>query len=173
MDDVFARYVDPGFRYALRQNPARVRSRDDALRDGLNCVALAHLVIRDLFGCALPASLQMYELIHEREYFEPVPSLKLMRAGDLVWFGPEHPPLELDEFVPRFDREDITNMRDFPVKHVAVCTGSRDDGDPLMLHASRMEGTNALWPLRRFLARDQYRRVYAIRRLRGLPAKAV
>jgi hypothetical protein len=54
MDEVFSRYLDPAFRYVKSQSPARVRSRDDALRDGLNCVALAHLVIRDLFGYALP-----------------------------------------------------------------------------------------------------------------------
>jgi hypothetical protein len=58
MDEVFSRYLDPAFRYVRSQSPARVRSRDDALRDGLNWVALAHLAIRDLFGCVLPARLQ-------------------------------------------------------------------------------------------------------------------
>lgn len=50
MDEVFSRYLDPAFRYVRCQSPARVRSREDARRAGLNCVALAHLVIRDLFG---------------------------------------------------------------------------------------------------------------------------
>jgi hypothetical protein len=36
MDEVFSRYLDPAFRYVRSQSPARVRSRDDALRDGLN-----------------------------------------------------------------------------------------------------------------------------------------
>jgi hypothetical protein len=39
---------DPAFGYAKSQNAARVRSREDALRDGLDCVALARLVIGDL-----------------------------------------------------------------------------------------------------------------------------
>jgi hypothetical protein len=56
MNKVFLRYLDPGFRYVKSQNPALVRCRDDALRDGLNCVALAHLVIRDLFGYVLPGT---------------------------------------------------------------------------------------------------------------------
>lgn len=167
MDAAFSRYVDPAFRYAYRQNPARVRSRDDALRDGLNCVALAHLLIRDLFGCALPGRLQTYELIHEREYFEPVPSPEHMRAGDLVWLGPERPSVPLDEFVPRRTGDDITNMTEFPVKHVAICTDGFDDRDPVLLHASLIEGTNALWPLRRFSDHDRYGRIYAIRRLRS------
>lgn len=163
MDEVFARYLGPGFRWAYRQNPARVRSRDDALRDGVNCVALAHLVIRDLFGVTLPADLQTYELIGDQTYFEPVPGPEALRAGDLVWFGPERPGVRLEEFVPRFDGDDITNMRDFPVKHVAVCTGGASD--PL-LHASLIEGTTALWPLERFGEYGKYGRIHTIRRLR-------
>lgn len=164
MDEVFARYVGPEFRWAYRQNPARVRTRDDALRDGLNCVALAHLVLRDLFGFTLPADLQTYEILGDRTYFEPVPGPGDLRTGDLVWFGPEHPAVTLETFVPRFNGDDITNMRDFPVKHVAVCTGG--PGDPL-LHASGTEGTTALWPLARFSQYDKYGRIYAIRRLRA------
>lgn len=174
MDEVFARYLDPAFRWAYRQSPARVRGRDDALRDGLNCVALAHLVIRDLSGFALPSWLQTYELLHDREYFEPVPGPDLMRAGDLVWFGPSRPPVTLDEFVPRLDGDDITNMTDFPVKHVAICTGSFEggSGDPLLLHASSVAGTNTLWPLRKFSDYDRYRRIYAVRRLKMVPVTA-
>jgi hypothetical protein len=73
MDKVFLRYLDPAFRYVKSQTPALVRCRDDALRDGLNCVALAHLVIRDLFGYVLPAHLQALELVRDLEHFEPVP----------------------------------------------------------------------------------------------------
>jgi hypothetical protein len=130
-------------------------------------VALAHLVIRDLFGCTLPAALQTYELIREREYFEPVPSAGELRPGDLLWFGPTRPPIMLEEFTPRFDGDDITNMSEFPVKHVAICTDGADEGDPVLLHASREEGTPVLWPLRRFSGHDRYRRIYAIRRLRS------
>jgi hypothetical protein len=36
----------------------------------------------------------------------------------------------------------------------------------VLLHASTVDGTNALWPLRRFDDYDRYRRIYAIRRLR-------
>jgi hypothetical protein len=67
MDETFLRYRDPAFRYAKSRNPARVRCRDDALRDGLNCVALAHLMIRDLFGYTLPATFDqaMAKLQHD------------------------------------------------------------------------------------------------------------
>jgi hypothetical protein len=89
-----------------------------------------------------------------------------MRAGDLVWFGPDRPRVRLDEFVPQYDGDELANPGDVPVKHVAICTDARGDGDRLMLHASSVDGTNALWPLRRFRAYDRYRRIHAIRRLR-------
>src|ERR1700728_2601732 len=122
MDEVFSRYLDPAFRYVKSQSPARVRSRDDALRDGLNCVALAHLVIRDLFGYALPARLQALEMVRDLAHFWSVPGPERMRAGDLVWLGMDRPDVELEEFVPRYDGGELANFSDFPVKHVAICT---------------------------------------------------
>jgi hypothetical protein len=67
----------------------------------------------------------------------------------------------------------LANFSDFPVKHVAICTGTREDGDHLLLHASSADGTNALWPLGKFAGYDRYRRIYAIRRLqRGFRCSA-
>ena len=166
MDEVFSRYLDPAFRYVVSQNPARVRSRQDALRDGLNCVALAHLVTRDLFGYTLPARLQSLELSRDQAHFEAVPDPERMQVGDLVWFGVDQPRVGLDEFVPQYDGDELMNGGDLPVKHVAICAGAGDDGDRLLLHASSVDGTNALWPLKLFREYDRYRRIYAIRRLR-------
>ena len=115
VDDVFRRYLDPAFRYVRTQNPALVRSRDDALRDGLNCVALAHLVIRDLFGCALPAQLQAFELVRDGLYFEPVGDQRNVVAGDLVWLGLDRPEADQATFVPRYDGVELVNGGDFPV----------------------------------------------------------
>lgn len=166
MDDVFGRYLDPAFRYVKSQNPALVRSRDDALRDGLNCVALAHLVIRDLFGCTLPAELQALELVRDQAYFDPVPDAGRLSAGDLVWLGLDDPSLREEDFVPEYDGVDLVNGGDFPVKHVAISTGASDHDDRLLLHASVLDGTNAIWPLARFADYPRYGRIYALRRLR-------
>lgn len=166
MDALFRSYLDPAFRYVNSQNPARVRSREDALRDGLNCVALAHLVIRDLFGYALPPGFQSLELFSDLAHFEPVAAVEGMEAGDLVWFGVACPAVRLEDFAPRFRDGELLNFGDFPVNHVAVCTGDRDNGDPLLLHASYMDGTNAVWALSKFRAYERYGKIYAIRRLR-------
>jgi hypothetical protein len=166
LNEVFLRYLDPAFRYVRSQIPARARSREDALREGLNCVALAHLVTRDLFGYTLPAWYQSLELVRDLAHFEAVPDQDSMQAGDLVWLGTDQPLVSLDEFVPRYRGDELLNFSDFPVNHVAICTGARADGDHLLLHASTVDGTNALWPLRRFDNYARYRRMYAIRRLR-------
>ena len=144
-----------------------MRSRADAARGGVNCVALAHLVIRDLFGAQLPPELQSFELFNDLADFEAVPAGYGLEAGDLVWFGRDQPGVALRAFTPRYVAGELVNFDDFPVNHVAICTGSRDDaGDYLLLHASSREGTNSAWPMRRFLGYDRYRRVYATTRLR-------
>ncbi|WP_045878081.1 hypothetical protein [Pseudofrankia sp. DC12] len=167
MDDELLAYLDPAFRYAWSRGPTEVTSRAEALRDGLNCVALAHLVIADLFGHRLPASLRSLEMFRDRTHFEPVPGQAEPRAGDLVWFGAADPPVPPDEFVPRFRDGELLNFRDFAVNHVAIHTGSRAGGDHLLLHASVTDGTNALWPLRRFGDHPRYARTYGVRRLRA------
>jgi hypothetical protein len=166
MDEPFRSYVDPAFRYVHSQGPPRVRSRADAARSGVNCVALAHLVIRDLFGFELPPALQSFELFNDLTDFEPVPATYGLLPGDLVWFGTDHPSVALRDFTPRYLAGELVNFDDFPVNHVAICTGSQDDtGDYLLLHASHRDGTNSVWPMRRFRDYDRYRRVYAITRL--------
>jgi hypothetical protein len=110
-------------------------------------VALAHLVTRDLFGYTLPARLQALELARDLAHFEPVVDPGRMRAGDFVWFGVDRPGVGLDEFVPQYDGDELMNGSDVPVKHVAICADTGDDGDRLPLHASSVDGTNALWPL--------------------------
>jgi hypothetical protein len=166
VNEVFLRYLDPAFRYVRSQVPALVRSREDALREGLNCVALAHLVTRDLFGYTLPAWYQSLELVRDLAHFEPVPDRDRMQAGDLVWLGADRPLVSLDEFVSRYRGDELLNFGDFPVNHVAICTGTHRGGDHVLLHASTVDGTNALWPLRKFDNYERYRRIYAIRRLR-------
>jgi hypothetical protein len=74
--------------------------------------------------------------------------------------------VSLEEFEPQYNGDELLNWRDLPVKHVAISTGAREHGDPLLLHASLIAGTNVLWPLRRFRDYDRYQRIYAIQRVR-------
>jgi hypothetical protein len=165
-DEVFLRYLGPGFRYIRIQVPARVRTREDALRDGLNCAALAHLVTCGLFGCTLPASYQSLELVRDLEHFEPVGSPDRMQAGDLAWLGADRPLVRLEDFIPGYCGDELLNFNDFPVSHVAICTGIRKNGDHVLPRASTVDGTSALWPLRESVHHDRYSPIYSIQRLR-------
>jgi hypothetical protein len=162
----FRSYLDPAFRYVFSQGPDRVRSRQDALSDGLNCVSLAHLIIRDLFGYVLPATYQCTELSTDQEHFISIPSASLMRPGDLVWLGFADPAASIEDFVPRFEDGRLANFHEYPINHVAICTGIYDHGDHLLIHANQVDQTNTVWPLRAFEYHDRYRKVHAIMRLR-------
>jgi hypothetical protein len=162
----FRSYLDPAFRYVFSQGPDRVRSRQDALSDGLNCVSLAHLIIHDLFGYVLPATYQCTELSTDEEHFTSIPSASLMRKGDLVWFGVTAPAVSIEDFVPRFENGSLANFNEYPINHVAIYTGIYDHGDYLLIHANQVDQTITVWPLRAFQDHDRYDKVYAIMRLR-------
>jgi hypothetical protein len=159
-------YLNPGFRYVFAQGPDRVRTRADALANGLNCVALAHLALRDLFGVTLPARLRSVELSSDLRYFHYVPLGNPLELGDLVWFGPAAAPMSLADFIARYDSGgELLNFSEFPINHVAVYL-DYENGHRRVLHASPADGTNAIWPLRRFGDYDRYNAIKAVQRLR-------
>jgi hypothetical protein len=166
VDPKLESYIDSRFRYVLKQIPVKVRSRDDALSSGLNCIALAHLVIADVFGYRLPAELQCVELALDEIDFEEVSSTDELLPGDLIWFGTNAPVVDLTDFVPRYANGDLLNFDEFPINHVGIATGEQEEGDPLVLHASPVDGTNAIWPLGRFSEYPRYGTIYKISRLR-------
>lgn len=163
------RYIDPDrFRYSVLQGPDKVRCEADARANGLNCIALAHLVLRDR-GIALPPELNFYELYLDETYSATV-SKDAMEPGDPVWFGLANPSIPIDEFVPEYDNGFLVNWQDRAVKHVAINTGDEQAGVPLLLHATDVEGTNTIWPLHQFQEHTRYERIYRVSRVVGTPA---
>jgi cell wall-associated NlpC family hydrolase len=159
-------FIDSAYRYEFWRGPAEVRTIADARQNGLNCIALAHLAMNKLFEVELPSALHCAELYADRQYFNPVAMPSDLQRGDLVWFGIANPPIEPETFVPEYRDGLLVNWRDFPVKHVAIHTGEQDaQNDPLLLHASMLEGTNVVWPLRQFAEHHRYRVCYGASRL--------
>jgi hypothetical protein len=166
MIDTLERFLDPAFTYDFEQGPAKVRSIEDAYRDGINCVSLAHLALQDLFHAELPPDLHCAEMYADTERFEPVTGTDEMRQGDLVWFGINNAPILPEQFQPVYQSGQLINWREFPVKHVTVFTGDRDaQNDPLLLHSTYIAGTNVVWPLGRFADYARYQKLYKITRL--------
>lgn len=167
MNQKLETYLDPQFVYQFTQGPDLVRSREDALRYGINCISLAHLALKDLFDHELPPNLLCLELYRDREHFEPVEQFDQMREGDLVWFGLANPVTPIEDFVPQYKDGQLLNWPDMPIKHVAVATGEADEqGEPLLLHSTFSAGTNVVWPLGKFRNVKRYQQVYGITRLR-------
>lgn len=171
--DMLRRYLNPAFSYAFHQGPGQVRSVEDAMASGLNCISLAHLVLRDLFQQQLPSELHCAEMYRDQERFRPVAEVADARQGDLFWFGIGNPAIDPHAFEPVYADGVLLNWRAFPVKHVAIFTGEFGDEDnPLLLHASYQEGTTAVWPLDKFGEHSRYERLYGITRLNGAVATA-
>lgn len=120
-----------------------------------------------MFDYELPASLGCAELYLDREHFMQVESVAEMRAGDLAWFGLRDALKRPEEIRLRYDEDDnLMNWREFPVKHVAIATSLGVEGDPLLLHATYVEGReNKIWPLSKFSTYRNYRKLYGITRL--------
>lgn len=159
-------YLDSRFVYSFWQGPEDVRSVAQALKDGINCISLAHLAINSLFGYNLPKELHCSELFTDTIYFDEVDSLTDMELGDVVWFGLEDPPLEVDDYIPEYKNDGLVNWQEFPVKHAGIYNGESDNDDPYILHSTSIGGTNVVWPLSKFSQYRRYRKLYGIRRLR-------
>lgn len=166
MADPLECFIDPTLQYRFMQDPRNVRSIEDARTGGINCITLAHLAVRELFAVELPPELHFSEAFLDRRHFTDVPLLDDLRRGDLVWFGLESPPIQVADFRPVYRDGQLVNYHEFPVKHVAIATGNTDArGEPTLLHATHIAGTNVVWPLNKFAEYARYRKVYGISRL--------
>lgn len=165
MNRLLKEYLDSSYVYQYIQGPNRVRSKYDALRQGINCVSLAHLALKDLFAYQLPPELDCFELYNDHDHFQPVANLENMQTGDLVWFGRQSPKIEPEDFIPMYQDGHLLNWPEFPVRHIAIYTGEFDE-DYLLLHSTEFEGTNVVWPLVKFENYPRYRKLYGITRLK-------
>jgi hypothetical protein len=162
----FEPYIDPEFEYSFLAGPDAVCTPHQALQRGINCISIAHFVLKDLFDTELPTTLGCAELCTDREMFQEVTGD--LAVGDLLWFGiGASDEIKPQDFVPIYDgNRNLVNWHDFPVKHVAINTGELLEGEPLLLHSSDYVGTNAIWPLRDFGERYRYQKQYGATRLK-------
>jgi cell wall-associated NlpC family hydrolase len=167
MREILDAYIDEGYVYRFMNGPRFVRTKQEAKIRGINCISLAHFVLKDLFNIELPAELDCYELYTERALFEEV-AAEQMATGDLLWFGWSNPKIPIENFVPKYSGSNLANYQDRAVTHVGIYTGEQDEvNDPQILHSSPVEGTNAIWPLRRFSDYPRYSKLYGITRLKN------
>jgi len=165
MNHIIQKYLDTPFRYEFTQGPDKALTFDIALEKGINCISLAHLVLKDLYDVDLPTIYRSSELYKDSTYFEEVGDMGSAMLGDLVWFGVASPRVSVESFVPNYKDGELTNWSDFPVKHVAIHTGENSTADNL-LHATYVGKTTTVWPLQKFNEYPRYKKVYGIKRLK-------
>lgn len=161
-----AQFIDDRYIYKFSHGPNLVQTKEQAIRNGINCVSLAHLALRELFDVTLPATLMCSELHRDRNYFKELDVEEERRTGDLEWFGIEDPSIVPSDFVPHYEDGELVNWRDYPIKHVAIHTGEESVDGALLLHSTSITGTNSIWPHSIFKKYRRYKKSYGVTRLR-------
>lgn len=163
--DFFEQYLDPALKYDFTKGPEVVGDLEQARKMGMNCISLAHIVLKDLFDVALRPEQHCYEMYADSIHFESVEKPSAMQVGDLVWFGYPRPRVSPATYKPVYDTLGrLENWRDNPIKHVGIYTGKIIDGDYGLLHATHYTGGNVIWPLKKFKQFRRYNRTYRISR---------
>lgn len=163
----FEQYLCAPLNYNYAAGPKHVGSFNEAERRGINCVSLAHLVIRDMYGVTLPPELHCYELATDTQLFKSVPESDEWLPGDLVFFGRSHSTVSLADFKPHYDASGyLLNSRLSPLRHVAIFSGFKEP-EPLLIHSNPHDKGVGVWPLSWFSTYAQYESLIAVRRLRS------
>lgn len=164
--DITERYVDPDCTYDFWLRPQDVPDLQTAQQKGMNCVVLAHLVMKEMFDYELPPDLRCTEMFLDSTHFVRTEfNAEQLRPGDLVWFGRAASRVSAEQFKPSYDQSGhMQNWRDFPVNHVGIYVGRDAQDEAQILHSVARENTT-LWPLRKFGQVPRYSIVWGSSRL--------
>ncbi len=174
MNAVFKEFLDAGYEYNFGNGPDVIRTESQAKQLGLNCVTLTHLLIPRLFDIELPGNMRGWEMYCINPFFGDVARAEDMDLGDVLFFGRPTLPEYALQYSPVYDEyKELTNEeignnligQKYSGVHLAMNTGEADDTEnPLLIHASKMEGTVVIWSLAKFLDLKQYSTIHAIKR---------
>jgi hypothetical protein len=175
MSKVFESYLNSGCVYSFANGPDVIRSREQAAQQGLNCIALMHLLIRELFDIELPDYLKGWEMYRDNPYLSKVPSMHDIKLGDMFFFGRDQLPSYAVQYAPQYDdKNELINRaagdkligQQYAGVHLAMHTGEFNSArEPMLIHTNKIEGTIVIWPLARFLGLEQYSTIHAIKRV--------
>lgn len=145
-----------------------VRDYEDA-NMGLNCVALIHLIYKEIFNICLPPDLRAVELYFPNDYFDSLDLSQAKVVGDIVFMARDGINEVLKEFVPIFsERGDLLNKCPF---HLAMYIGKGLKNDSLFIHANYIDKKVAIWSEQRILSYIRYSAIFALRRSKLLTSK--
>jgi len=163
--------------YDFWRGPTEVRTKADA-KQGINCEVLAHMALARM-GVQLPSALHANEMFFDIQrtgrYMAPVPSdARLLRPGDVMFFGLDWPDRAAEQFMPRYSkdgRNDLMNWSDSPIRHVGVVADTVD-GSPAVLHTSTANGIEVV-PADVIMSSEWHEKMWGVGRPVALPGTEV
>lgn len=174
MNSVFQVFLDKGYKYNYRNGPNVISSQEQALKDGINCIGLMHLLIRELFGIRLPQNLRVLEIYNDNPYFKTIDKLEDIQMGDIIFLGRKQLPEYIFLYKPQYDKEkNLINEEEgraaigekYAGYHTVMHTGDKDkNGNPLVIDIERIVDTVKVWSLNELMEEERYEVLYKIKR---------
>jgi hypothetical protein len=166
MNNIFIDFSSRGYKYSYKNSPITIRTEEKAFDQGLNCITLIHLLLKKLFTIELPNNILPWEMFCDNPYFTDVKSIKKIKTGDIFFFGRKELPEFTLTYIPKYDsKKNLLNADEgkrligdkYTGIHLAMFTGDFDkDGDPLLIHAGKIDMAVSIWSLKKFLSYEQY-----------------
>ena len=169
MHKTFEKYLNSSLRYEKLSGPDKVSSFDDAKKYGLNCGALVHILIKELFNFKLPKELMCIELSYDQKYFKDVTKSKNIKRGDISILAKEGISHLFEPFKGEYiSTEKIYDISKHPRIHLLMYTGeSNSNGSPLLIHSNPLsENAIEIAPIENILKNKNYKKEYKRCRLR-------
>lgn len=175
MNSVFQTFLDAGYKYNFRNGPNIITSEEQAMKEGVNCIGLMHLLIKRLFNVSLPQNLRVLEIYNDNLYFKTVDKADELQTGDILFLGREQLPDYINLYKPIYDEnKNLINEKEgsdiigdkHAGYHTVMYTGVKDEkATPLVIDIESTTNEVRVWTLKELMDNEKYRVLYKVKRL--------
>lgn len=158
-DHTFDRFF--GLPYDYNRGPELANDFETA-KLGLNCVALIHIIYKEVFSVSLEPSLRAVELYYPNESFENLDLDSEKRLGDIAFWARDNIKDVLTDYRPGFDEEG--NLIGKCPFHLAMYIGENKKNEALFIHANCIDKNVGIWTENRIRSYIRYSTVLALKR---------
>ncbi|MFA6572488.1 MAG: hypothetical protein WCT77_14765 [Bacteroidota bacterium] len=175
MNKTFQSFLDASYRYNYQNGPNVITSEGQALKEGINCIGLMHLLVKRLFNISLPQNLRVLEIYNDNPYFKTVSETDELQMGDVLFLGREQLPDYINLYKPRYDEgKNLINEDEgkniigdkHAGYHTVMYTGERDENStPLVIDIEKAADNVRIWILKELMKNEKYKVLYRIKRI--------
>lgn len=175
MNKLFQVFLERGYAYNYQNGPNIITSEEQAVRDGINCIGLMHLLLIRLFKTKLPPNIRVLEIINDNPYFETVHELSEMEIGDILFLGRKELPEYTQSYVPKYDsNKTLLNEAEgnkmvgdrYAGYHTVMFTGEKNkEGNPIVIDIQKTTDKVQTWDLQELMKNEKYEKLYKTKRI--------